>query len=387
MSKKNKPESGERGSPENQPRAEAAEAAAGAKELTSSGVASLLKSEFAADEPEEAAGGAEVQPESEAGETQAGTAEGESAEGGAAADTTEAGEAEGGEEPAEAAAAAAGEKLPEELQSAIDQWEAAGKGELPAVLQKLVDRRIGKLTAERAEQASKREAAEARATELAAALEELKANPAQTVATAGPADEKTLVKLERTSRSFLNDAENFLDGTATAEEQGRIERYMETNRLDEKGLKRAVREVNTYLTTELPEAKRAAGEFKRQEAAAEPEARKWFPFLYDAKSPDYEKAKQVLAAMPDLATRTPLHKLIAGVYVLGLKEWERLRAGAGKGLPAKAKAPVKAPTAGAAAPAGRVNGHQAEESAAREEFSRRPTRESVSKLLSIGLRE
>lgn len=371
-------ESGKRGSPENQPRAGAARSPE-ADTLTSSGIASLLKSEFAAqDKPEESPGNDEVPPGEEAGSTDdAGAAE-------ATAENAEHAEATAGTEQTEQG------QLPQELQAAIEQWEEQGGGELPQVLQELVNRRIGKLTGEREEHRTARETAEARVRELEQQVEQLQASPERTVAApAGPTDPKALDKLEKTTRGFLSDAENFLDGTATEEEQGRIERYMQENRLDEKGLKRMVREVSMFLTTDLPEQKRAAQSFRQAEAQAEPMAKKYFPWLYDKAAPEYARAQEVLQTMPDLPSRTPLHKLITGVYVLGLKEFDRLRAGGnGKGQMAngKARPPARTPATGAAPPKPRASAGPAEEEDARRQFNERPTAQNVEKLLKLGLR-
>lgn len=291
-----------------------------------------------------------------------------------------------------------GQQVPPELQAAIEEWEGRG-GELPTALQGLVDRRIGKLTGQRETEKTRADQAEARATALETELAEARVDGnGSRGATSPTTDLKALNQLESVSRRFVEDAENFLDETATAEEQARVERYLESERMDANGLKRRLREVNTFLQT-VPETRRQAQAFQAEEAKLEPIAKAHFPFLFDKSSPDYAEAQSVLAVMPELRGRTPAHRFAVGVYILGLKEYRKLHpevVGNGKSQMANgkvpaAKVPAKVPpktpaAAGAAAPATRVNGKNAAEESRRQEFERNPTRESVTELVKSALR-
>lgn len=341
--------------------------------LTSEGVAALLRSEFAPEtEADPKPDTSEVQPEGD--------------------ETDQPKEQEQQQEQPKDEDEDEDEKegLPTELQAAIDQWEAAGKGELPGPLQALVEKRIGKLTAQREQERTARELAEARASELEAKLQ----NAGETPALPGrpEMDEKGLTKLERATETFLADAENYLDDTATAEERARVEAFMASERLDGPGLKRRVRETNRFLSQELPQLRQKLSTFREQEARVEPEARKHFPWLWDKTTAEYGMAQEVLKVMPDLVQRTPAHRMALGIYVLGLKELEKIQGQNQKSeirnlKSETAKAPPKTPANGSAAPrVAASNGRERQEAAARESFQKRPNRETAAELLRVSLR-
>jgi len=336
--------------------------------LTSSDVTRLLSGDLAKADGE--AAGEEVQPAGEAGETLPGDGKGE-----VRSPKSEGEEAE----------------LTEGLRAELEAWEANGGGTLPAALQVLVDKRIGKLTGQR-EAAEKRvaelEHTAKRVAELEQELTTLRSDPTRTAPATRVASEKHLDGLEAKARQFVADVENYLDETADDAERDRVESHMKANGRDVKGLKRELREVAQYLATEMPKEREALRTFRKAEAESAPVAKKYFPWLDDKASAEYRTAQEVLGIVPDLDARTPGHRVALGIWVLGHQQFMKmLEADAkGNGGVKAAQVPIKTPTRGSAAPARRVNGHQAEEQAARERFNRAPTAASVTELLNIGLR-
>jgi hypothetical protein len=327
--------------------------------LTSADITSLLKNELSLEEPSE--------PELKPKEAQPGD-EGESTEIPA-------------EEPPETPPAEPAE-IPEALTKAIEEWEQNGGGELPPALQGLVDRRIGKLTGQRETERQAREAAETRLQALEAENQQLR-NGAP--AAAPSVDEPTLSRYETTCRALVDDAENYLDDSANRDERERIERYMAAEGLDERGLKRRVRELRRFLADEAPRQRAMLTQFIAKERELEPQAKTFFPWLWDRTSPEYAQAQEVLKVLPDLPRRTPAHRFALGIYVLGLKAFDQLRSKAPPAALPKTP-PPKVPVRGAAPPAAiRSNGKVAAENAARERFNKHPTRETVTELLKIGL--
>lgn len=351
--------------------------------LTADAVASLLRSDFA--EGGGAEPGEETPREEQPGE-------------GAEDPIVETGEVEpaGHEDPADPADA--GSVAGEENESAPDlaallaertkDWIENGKGALPPELQEIVEGRIGKLT-------KQREAAETERDALREENQRLKtAQPAAIAPEHQLWDEKQLDNTERTTRRFLNDAESYLDDTADDGERARVEKFMADNGLtDVKALKRFVRGANETLTVALPRQREHLRNFRAGEAAAEPEAKKYFPWLDDPKSEEYGLAQEVLQQWPDLRTRTPVHRVALGAFVLGLKQFRQMKAdeaAKAKGGPARTarpvtKAPPRPPAGSAAAPAGRP-GAKPNEEAARERFNKNPNSATVTELLRESLR-
>ena len=390
------------------------ESTAVAKSLTSSGVAGLLKSEFAEPDEKPKSAGSEDPPAGEDpangpagadGELPAGAAEAKPGEGDGEAGEKVEGEA-GTEGDAEAKAGAEGE-LPPEMQDALTAWEAQG-GPLPEPLQKVVNKRIGRLTQEKADALKRAEAAEADKTRLATEVEQLKSDPNRPAAApvATGLDEAALTKLDKTSALFLTEAENYLDDSATPEERQRIERYMESERLDDKGLKRRIREVNEFRTQSLPQQREALKAFRAQETTATATAKKYFAKLDDQASPEYADAKAVLQFMPELRSRTPAHQMALGTYVLGLKVMKQLHAAGvdadafgavdtalqkafpekGAAKPAAARTPPpKAPAGGSAATARPAKVSPSE--AVSQRFTKAPTRQNATDLARAALAE
>lgn len=374
--------------------------------LTAASMANLLKAGFAAPaevESERAETGTEAGEESAAAVTTEHDPAGESTVETAETEAETTGEAEGSEETAESEGEAA-EETPEETAAegsededqsdaeANDETDEAEGEALPPGLQKRIDKRIGKLVAQR-EEARTAMAQEKAAREKAEAeLKRLQANGEQAGATmpasVPPYDTEHLAKLEANAEAFLTEAEAFLDESATEAERDRVE-FMASERLDAAGLKRRVREVGRWLTRELPQQREAITKFREQEKAIEPAAKKFFPWLDDPTTPEYQQAQEVLRLVPELKQRTPAHKLAQGIYVLGMQQLQKLQQeDAKKATPAakpNAKPPSKAPVTGATR-LSKPNPRVSQEETLRERMHQRPNRETVAELLKAGLR-
>jgi hypothetical protein len=278
--------------------------------------------------------------------------------------------------------------LPPEMQTALDEWEAKG-GPLPESVQRVVNKRIGRLTEEKV-------AAETRANGLEAALKTAQAEnetlrndpnrPAQPNPFGIP-NEQDLAKTERAAKKFLDQAEAYLDDTATPQEREQMERFMQQSGLDANGLKRRVREVNGYLRDELPSQKEQVRTFKAAEQQASAQARRDFAWLADANAPEQKVKAKMLKLLPDLPKRLPNHELVLGIYMLGYKQYEQqLKAAAtAKGKPAAKTPPPRVPAGTGAA---RQTPARAKASdTASEAFSKAPTRENAANLARAALME
>lgn len=299
--------------------------------------------------------------------------------------------------------------MPEHLEAELAQWEEAG-GTLPASLQKLVERRIGKVVGER-------EAAETRATTAEAEITRLQGElevRGQKAEVRSPMDnEQQLTAKVNASRKFLKDARPYVGGYASEEQKARVAEFMAKGGLDENGLRQMMDEVGDWLTTEVPQQMQQIQQFKQQEAEATPIMAARFPTLAKKDSPEAKTAAEILQLIPELKSRTPAHGLAIGTYVLGKIAAEHLLAmsptgdmvaalktllakhaplpvkgpnGVGKPGALPGRAPVKLPTGGTPAAAPRVNGKQAELDQASAELEKNPTVENVTKSLRIAFR-
>lgn len=292
-----------------------------------------------------------------------------------------------------------GTELPAALQSAIEEWEAQGGGALPEPLQKLVDKSIHRITRQRETEKTRADQAEARVAELEQRLE------SRGDATASPLqDPKQLDHVESVGEKCIEELEAAIDGTATEEEAKRVQELIGSERLDtpeaQRAMKRQLRQVQKIVAG-VPAQRQRVQQFRSAEAQASSVARKVFPFLGDKAHGDYAEAQRVLQTMPGIRTATPAWEMAIGTYVLGLRELKRLQPqlfqgnGNGNGprrAPTKLprKAPGKSPTSGsgAAAPRGaKTRALDVEEQHARAQHERRPTKESVERLLKIGFRK
>ena len=381
--------------------------------LSASGMESLLKSEFAqaedaSDPTTEAANeipAAEVNGEAQGQEAEQGEGQGEEGRGesgeAAAADAAPAQSATG-----EEAEAVEGEApLPADAQAALDKWAETG-GPLPPALQAVVGKRIGKLTAARETEKARADQAEAALAAAKAEAEALRNDPNRPAHATPPTvlDEKSVATMAATAQKMVTEIENYLDDSATDDERGRVERFMQSRGLDAKGLKRELRTTNAFLTQELPQLREQVQRFKQQEAQLTPVAKARFPWLDDKARPEYAQAQQVLGLMPEIVQRTPAHKVAVGTYVLGLKVLEALNAAGldgdataalgpvlAKAFPAKGSAaktvptktpPPKTPTGGSAAP-GKVSAKPLD--AASTKFNQKMTRQSATDLARAAL--
>jgi hypothetical protein len=356
-----------------------------ANTLTSTGISSLLNSEFA---KEDAASppGQETPP---AGETATDDHD-RPAAGEERKEEGEEAKAEDGEQPKHEDAQTDESRLPEEMQTALEQWEAKG-GPLPDALQHVVNKRIGRLTGEKAEAQKRAETAEAALKQAQAEAEALRNDPQRPAANFAGAvpDEQVLLKTERTAKQFLNEAEAYLDETATPAERTRVERFMESNQLDANGLKRHVRQINAFVRDELPAQKAQVQQFRAAEQQATAEARKQFPWLNDANAPEQATKAQMLKLLPDLPKRLPNHEMVLGIYMLGYKAYEAQLAKGAKApdkTPPARTAPPKTPAGSATAQAATTRRRSASDSAG-EAFSKAPTRDNAVNLARAALME
>lgn len=341
--------------------------------LTSNGISGLLNSEFAKEDTADTTG-QETPPEAEA-ETEVhaeeGAAENEHAEAEAEAGQGEQQADEGG--------------LPTEMQAALDEWEAKG-GALPEGLQRVVNKRIGRLTADKETAARRAEAAEEALKTLQAEAEKLRNDPNRPTqaSPSGIPDEQELATAERAAKKFLDHAEAYLDDTATPEERSRMERFMEAEKLDATGLKRRVRQISGYLRDELPVQRQTVQSFRAQEKEASAQAHRDFPWLADPKAPEHQVRTQMLKLLPDLPKRLPNHDLVMGIYMLGYKQYQQqLAAAAGKGT----KAPPPKPPAGNGATRTAAATKPKASELASSKFSKSPTRDNAVDLARAALME
>jgi hypothetical protein len=356
-----------------------------ASNLTSDGISGLLNSEFAKEDTAEKPG-QETPPDAEAVTETHESQDGENAE--AAAEQPQQ------EEQPEAKADGEGEQqdgadLSPEMQTALDEWEAKG-GALPDSLQRVVNKRIGRLTADKETATRRAETAEAALKTLQAEAEQLRNDPNRPAqpGTFGIPNEKELATAERSARKFLDNAEAYLDESATPEERTKIERFMEANGLDAMGLKRQVRQINSYLRDELPQQRQRLQTFRTEERAAGAQAQRDFPWLADPKAPEQQVKATMLRLLPDLPTRLPNHDLVIGIYMLGYKAYQQqLAAANGKGGKPAAKTPPPKIPAGNRATRTATAMKPKPSDAASAAFSKVPSRDNAVELARAALAE
>lgn len=369
------------------------------KILTATGVSDLLKSEFAPEPaaPPEKTPAIEIPAEVTPGEAETVTETVEPP----ATETVPAEAGEGDEKTDEGETTT----LPAEMQTALEAWEATG-GPLPEALQAVVGKRIGKLTGARDAEKLRADTAEAELTKVKAEADALRNDPNRPVnaAPVNVLDEQTLTTYATTAQKMVAEIENYLDDSATDEERTRVERFMQSKQLDAKGLKRELRLTNAFLTQDLPELKKSVATFKAQEQANEPVAKSRFPWLDQKDTPEYQKAQEIAAYVPELRARVPAHKAALGTWVVGLKVLDALNAAGvegdaltalqpflAKAFPAKGTAakaapsktpPPKAPAAGSAPPAKVKAGT---DESARQSFNKTPNRQTATELARAAL--
>lgn len=258
---------------------------------------------------------------------------------------------------------------------------------LPDEVQAKVNDRIGKAVKQKNEATKERDALKDEVTAL-------RAHPPMQPITAPAIDEKKLGEIETVATKFLNDAEAVLDDTATPEEKERVNRFLESNRLDPNALKRVVRDYTKLLDKDIPAQRQQLRVFNGEQAKIEPTVKTIFPWIDDAKHPDFVATQSFFGLIPELAQRTPGHRLARGIYALGIREFEKLlEAGkvgpdgkpvAATTAPARTTKPPTPPPTRNSSPATTAPKAKAEE-AARTEFNKKPSRDTVINLLKQSL--
>jgi len=365
-------------------------------DFTSDGMAKLLASDFAAPETLPVGPGQEVQPETGSDDLQPPALPPDES-----ADPVSPENPENPEHPESTDTTA---RLPEQLQAELNQWEQQG-GTLPASLQKLVDRRIGKVVGER-------EAAEARAETAEAKLKaQLETQPEVRPPGAVLGSEQELTAKILATKKFLKDARPFVGGYATDEQRERLQKFMADNRMDENSLHQVMDEVSDWMTHDAPQQLEQVRAFKQAEHNTQPMLKARFASLARKDSPEAETAAEIMRLVPELKVRTPAHGLAIGTYVLGQIAAEHLLAATKDGdviemlkgilhkhvpLPLNGKtrtgalpgkAPLRtAPMAGSPPAATRINGRETQAEQASQLLRENPTAENVMNSLRIALR-
>jgi len=225
--------------------------------------------------------------------------------------------AEGGTRSAES------ETLPEHLEAELAQWEKTG-GTLPASLQKLVEKKIGKVVGEREAQKTRADKAEAEVERLNGELQQ-RGNGAPAPGVGGM-DEKKLSDMVTASEKFRADARAFIGDYADEATAKRIQKHMETAGLDDKGLRRQLDDVNDWLTQGAPKIREQVQQFNETRAKIEPVVKSRFPTIGDVNTPEGKVASEISKFIPELSARSPAAKFSMGVYALGMEAWQHLSA-------------------------------------------------------------
>lgn len=208
---------------------------------------------------------------------------------------------------------------------------------------------VDKLTQERDEFKTKFEEAESKRTELEAEVAELSKGAAPAVTgnlhPLALVDDATAIDThEENLEKFIAWGKAHWDGSEAMEKDGKVEQRAYTA----KEIREAVAQRETELRKLIPAARGALQ--SRQAHMAE--AKKIYPALFDAKSPDSKLAAGILKQFPFIKTM-PNFMTIIGDAIAG----ERARTAAasknGKGKTAL-RIPPRPPKAGAGAPAARI---------------------------------
>ena len=301
------------------------------------------------------------------------------------------GEKSGGEEPPGESAAtetvlSQDEVEPEasgETKEKSEDWTSA----LPPEVQHRVDKRIGKEVAKRKSEAEKRESAEGAARderlsrlelesenqELRAQLEERgeRATAPDPSPTSGDGPASTISTIAEWNKAS-EQAEGVLDFVDSALEQmlDDPEKVADQLREHKVELKDSYGEEDysrERMEQHLLKIRRAADKMVRRhlparktyldnQAVADEQADKLFPWLRHEDSREFAIAQDVLNTLPEIK-RLPHWKMTQGVYVLGLQELEKMMTGKAPKSSAKSSPPPSQPGAPAvaSAPTGKPN--------------------------------
>ena len=217
-----------------------------------------------------------------------------------------------------------GGTLPEHLEAELAEWEKTG-GTLPASLQKLVEKKIGKVVGEREAQKTRADKAEAEVARLNGELQQASQQQRPTAGVGGM-DEKKLSDMVTASEKFRADARAFIGDYADEATAARIQKHMETAGLDDKGLRRQLDEVNDWLTQGAPKVQAQLRTFNETRAKIEPVVKSRFPTIGDVNTPEGKTVAEIGKFLPELTSRSPAAKFSLGVYALGMAAWEHLGA-------------------------------------------------------------
>jgi hypothetical protein len=190
-------------------------------------------------------------------------------------------------------------------------------------------------------------------------------------------------RVERDATELRDSIEDYLDGVADDSQRVRVERYMETQKLDETGLKRSRRELARLLERHIP----ARREFIRHQSDADAKTVQMFPWWNDRTSPEYQEAVAMLHARPEVR-KWPDWKFALSVSVVGLREVRKqLEAKTGKPAASTvaAKPPPKVPTPSESVPASRIPNKESQRQAIRASVLDNPDEETMTRYFEKAL--
>jgi hypothetical protein len=227
---------------------------------------------------------------------------------------------------------AEGEKGDEDDEAERKGWSAS------------VQRKVDKLTKRLRTAEDELDSERQRAQSLEERLEQSGAQPKNQVPSTGLENlsAQTLDNVEASARMLIQSIPYYLKGKANAAQQARVEQYAQAQGLDNDGLELRRGELMELVSQWVPQRRQQlakdaeqAAEFKTEEAKFNTQADQIFPFWKDRDSKDYNAAQNVVKLMPEIK-RLPHWRIIAGTYLLGLKQLQAI---------VKAKEPATAPPA------------------------------------------
>jgi len=207
-----------------------------------------------------------------------------------------------------------------------------------------VQRKVDKLTKRLRTVEDELESERQRAQSLEERLEQSGAPPKNQVPSTGLENlsAQALNDLEASARTLIQSIPYYLKGKANAAQQAAVERYAQAQGLDNDGLELRRDELIELVGQWMPQRRQelakdaeTAVQFKTEETKFNVQAEQIFPFWKDRASEDYDLAQKVLKAMPEIK-RLPHWRIVAGTYLLGLKQLQAI---------AKAKGPTATPPA------------------------------------------
>lgn len=224
------------------------------------------------------------------------------------------------------------EQTPAAAETTADQpgeGEEAEAGEERTQWPESAQKRVDKLTAQRAEAREAAAALQAEKDELERKLAEAEAKEPGEAAPAVAGDPlsflqtpKALSEYVTAAKARLRDIEDHFDEALDEPGRERLQRFAEANGAFDKESGEfdagKLKQLRRYAQDALQEFVPARMEFLKQEAQASQAAEQAFPWLKDRKSAEYGLYQGVLTAMPDIR-KLPHWKAAAAVYVRGLQ--------------------------------------------------------------------